>query len=194
MDQDSKASSNLVESLLKTALNRQNVGIVSPLHSNKYGTHKNLSIRSDVTRVMTSGNLLSLAAYKVAGNFCEDYFIDYVDIEYCMRLKYNKFDVIRLEDVILEHNEADILEKRLFSKKYYPTNNNPFRWYYKTRNLFYLRKKYKNIFPKACREEVDTFFRNFIKVLLFEEKKLLKMKMILIGIVDYIKNKKGRKF
>lgn len=193
MDQDSKAPLNLVEELLKTALKNGKVGIVSPLQSNKYDTHLRLADSIDILRVMTSGNLLSLEVYKIVGDFCEAFFIDYVDIEYCMRLKYKNFDVIRLNNVVLEHNEANIVEKQLFFKKYYPTNNLPFRWYYKTRNLLYLRKKYKNIFPAACKEEVDTFVRNFAKVILFEENKFSKVKMMMIGLLDYVKGMKGRK-
>lgn len=194
MDQDSKAPPNLVEELIKAIIKKEKVGIVSPLQSNKYDTHKKFSNSIDVPRVMTSGNLLSLNVFKVVGDFCEDYFIDYVDIEYCMRLKKNNFEVIGLNYIILEHNEANIVEKQLFSKKYYPTNNLPFRWYYKTRNLLYLRKKYKNIFPDACKEEVDTFVRNFVKVILFEGNKFSKVKMIMIGLLDYVKGMKGRKF
>lgn len=194
MDQDSKAPSNLVESLLKTSIIHKNVGIVSPLHSNKYGTQNNLNYSKDLVRVMTSGNLLLLNAYEVVGGFCDDYFIDYIDIEYCMRLYNFGYKIIQLDDVFLEHNEADISEKKLFNKKYYPTNNPYFRWYYKTRNLLYLRNQYKKIFPKPCKEELNVYIRNVIKILLFEDKKILKIKMILVGILDYLKKKKGCKF
>jgi rhamnosyltransferase len=194
MDQDSKAPPNLIEKLNKTAINISNVGIVSPKHSNKFGTHTNILVTKDVIRVMTSGNLLSLEAYKVAGDFNEDYFIDYVDIEYCMRLHHLGFKVIQLDDVILEHSEANIVEKTLFKKNYYPTNNPPFRWYYKSRNLLYLRNQYRKIFSSQCGEELNIFIRNVVKILLFEDKKILKIKMILVGILDYLKKKKGRKF
>jgi rhamnosyltransferase len=194
MDQDSKAPPNLIEKLIKTAVSNTNVGIVSPKHSNKFGTHLNIPLTKDVVRVMTSGNLLSLEAYKVAGDFNEDFFIDYVDIEYCMRLHHFGFNVIQLDNVIIEHNEANIVEKYLFKKKFYPTNNPPFRWYYKSRNLLYLRSQYSKIFPSQCGEELNIFIRNVVKILLFEDKKILKIKMILFGILDYLNKKKGRKF
>lgn len=194
MDQDSSAPQYLVESLIKAALFDADVGIVSPKHSNRYGTHNNIPVLKDVVRVMTSGNLLSLNAYKVSGNFNEDYFIDFVDIEYCLRLYSAGFRVIQLNNLILEHNEANISEKKLFNKKYYPTNNPPLRWYYKSRNLLYLRKQYRKIFPGQCSEELNIFIRNVVKILLFEDKKILKIKMILVGILDYLKKKKGRKF
>jgi rhamnosyltransferase len=195
MDQDSKAPKNLVVSLLKVAEDNSSIGIVSPIHSNKFGTHikKNPEVHGTES-VMTSGNLLSLSAYKKVGEYCNDFFIDYVDIEYCARLNYNKFSVLEIGNVVLEHNEANISEKRFLFKKYFPTNNTPSRMYYKTRNLLYFRERYKRIYPLTLKNEYNTYFRNIIKIILFEKNKVLKLKMILLGIRDYIKRIKGRKF
>ena len=194
MDQDSKAPTNLVECLLNTAKVDENIGIVSPLHSNKYGTHiKHNDDICNVTTVMTSGNLLSLDVFKKVGDFCDEFFIDYVDIEFCIRLNYKNYKIVRLNNVVLEHNEADIFEKKFFSKKFYPTNNAPFRWYYKTRNLLYLRKKYKRIFPSPLKTEYNVYLRNILKIIIFEEQKIIKIKMILIGIKDFLGQKKGCK-
>jgi len=195
MDQDSKAPPNLVESLMKVAESRQNIGIVSPLHSNKFNTHLKLNKGVyEVMSVMTSGNLLSLAAYKKNGGFLNDFFIDYVDVEYCIRLNSNGFKVLRVNDLVLEHNEANISKKKFFSKIFYPTNYQPFRLYYKTRNLMYLREFYKRKFPYPLKEEYKIFVMNFIKILLYENHKLLKIRMILRGGWDYLNKRKGRKF
>jgi len=194
MDQDSKAPVSLVESLIKVAESRKDVGIVSPLHSNKFGTHLKLDKGNyEVMSVMTSGNLLSLDAYKKNGGFLDDFFIDYVDVEYCIRLNYNGFKVLRVNDVILEHNEANISQKNFFSRTYYPPNFQPFRLYYKTRNLLYLRQIYKRKFPYPLKEEYKIFVMNFLKILLYENHKLLKIKMILLGIWDYLNKRKGRR-
>lgn len=193
MDQDSKAPANMINSLLEVARNNKNVGIASPLHSNKYGTH--LAKKDPVEKViiaMTSGNLLSLEAYKKLGQFNEEYFIDYVDIEYCFRMHRYGYEIIRLNDVILEHNEADLSARKIFNRTYYPHNHKPFRLYYKTRNLLYLREKYKNIAPHLLKTEYDSFIRTVIKIILFENERIVKLKMILSGITDYFKKKKGK--
>lgn len=193
MDQDSKAPPNLVELLLNIAKVDENIGIVSPVHSNKYGTHiKNNNNVRKVISVMTSGNLLSLNVFKKIGDFCDGFFIDYVDIEYCIRLNYKNYKVVQLNNVILEHNEANISEKNFLSKKFYPTNNAPFRWYYKTRNLLYLRDKYKKIFPGPLKTEYSTYFRNISKIIIFEKQRITKLKMIILGYYDYRKNIFGK--
>jgi rhamnosyltransferase len=144
--------------------------------------------------VMTSGNLLSLKAFRDVGPFLADFFIDYIDIEYCLKLNYKGYQVLRKNDLILEHNEANLKVRKLFNKNYYPSNNAPIRFYYKTRNLLYLRNQYKNIYSKQMSIEYSAYFRNVIKMLLFEGRKFLKLKMIVLGIGDYLKGAKGRKF
>ncbi|MBI3335000.1 MAG: methyltransferase domain-containing protein [Candidatus Portnoybacteria bacterium] len=44
--------------------------------------------------IQTSGSLLSLHAYQRVGPFCEYFFIDYIDTEYCIRLQKKKFNTI----------------------------------------------------------------------------------------------------
>jgi rhamnosyltransferase len=196
MDQDSKAPSNMVDLLLKARNELENVGIISPLHANRFGTHLNFTERiQKVIITITSGNLLSLDVYKKLGGFTEEYFIDYVDVEYCFRLYCNNYYIIQLNDVILDHNEADLSEVQIFWKKIHPHNHKPFRLYYKTRNLLYLRNKYKNIVPyQMMRIEYDSYLRTIARMILFEKYKLKKLMMVFLGIWDYFTNKKGKRF
>jgi rhamnosyltransferase len=196
MDQDSKAPINLVETLLDTANKSDKAGVISPLHSNIFDTHQR-DIDSKITivnTVMTSGNLISLDAYTKVGGFNEDLFIDYVDVDYCLRLKSSGFNIYKIHSIILEHNEANLKEKKILNMKIYPTNNDPQRIYYKTRNLLYLNSTYSKKYSKIVRNEFSIYLRNLIKILLLEKQKYLKIKMILMGITDYLKKQKGRKF
>ncbi len=195
MDQDSKAPANLVDRLFKKVTESTQFGIASPLHSNKFNTHlKKINDSEEyVNTIMTSGNLLSLKAYNSVGPFQEDFFIDYVDIEYCFRLKKYGYKVVRLNDLILEHDEGNLTIKKMFSKVFYPINNTPLRYYYKTRNLFYLRNLYKHEFKDLLRIEGLVYIKNIGKMILFEDHKFQKINMILTGILDYIRKKKGRK-
>lgn len=66
MDQDSKAPLNLVSSCISIFEGSNNVGLVTPIHGNKYGTHIRPVVgkTEKVTMAMTSGNLISLDVYK----------------------------------------------------------------------------------------------------------------------------------
>jgi rhamnosyltransferase len=195
MDQDSKAPQNLVSELLKVIETDKRIGIVSPLHSNKFDTH--LKKQEKITQemiVMTSGNLLSLDVCQKIGTFRQDFFIDYVDIEYCIRMNYNNYKVLKVNNIILEHNEGNLSEKKFLFWTFYPSNNPPTRLYYKTRNLLFLRDIYKRKFPQPLKSEYDAYLRNVAKIILLEKQKFLKFKMILNGVMDYLKKKKGREF
>jgi rhamnosyltransferase len=196
MDQDSIAPDNLIEVMLQTTIEYDKAGIVSPLHSNIFKTHQKHINRgiSKVDAVMTSGNLLSLDAYKSAGVFNEDFFIDYVDVEYCLRLKSKGFNIYKVHSIVLEHKEANISESKILNRKVYPTNNDPKRIYYKTRNLLYLNSIYRKEYPQIVRDEIRVNIKNLAKILLFEKQKVLKAKMVLLGIKDYMKKRKGFKF
>ncbi|OGU35022.1 MAG: hypothetical protein A2068_07225 [Ignavibacteria bacterium GWB2_35_6b] len=193
MDQDSKAPLNLVSACISVFKGSNNVGLVTPLHANKFGTHiKPIGQIEKTTIAMTSGNLISLDVYKKVGGFEEDYFLDYMDIEYCFKLHLHHYDIIRINDLILDHNEAALTEISLFKKKVHPHNHKPFRWYYKTRNMLLLRKKYKNIFPELYGIEFNSYLRMIVRMILFEKYKIQKIKMVLLGCWDYLNNRRGK--
>lgn len=195
MDQDSKAPLNLVSACVSIFESRNNVGLVTPLHANKYGTHiKPVGKIEKVIIAMTSGNLISLDVYKKVGGYDEDYFLDYMDIEYCFKLHLYHYDVIRINDLVLAHNEAALTEISIFNKKIHPHNHKPFRWYYKTRNIFLLRKKYNNLFPELFSLEFNSYLRMIFRLILFEKYKIQKIRMILLGWWDFWNNRIGKKF
>lgn len=40
-----------------------------------------------------------------------------MDIEYCFKLHLHHYDLIRINDLVLDHNEADLTEISIFKKK-----------------------------------------------------------------------------
>ncbi len=193
MDQDSEFESNSLEVLISTIQENEDVAIYSPFHKNKFFTKPSTNHNvEEVSDVMTSGNLLNLCAVKKVGFFREDYFIDYVDIEYCLRLRKNGYRILRVNSSILIHNEANLLEKNFIGKKIYPPNHKPFRWYYKVRNFFYLKKEYQQDFPDYFIIESRNIRNNIIKFLLYEREKYLKIKFAIKGYLDFRKNVKGK--
>jgi rhamnosyltransferase len=193
MDQDSCAPPYMVTDLLKGTGQFDKIGIISPLHVNKFNTKKTSEAMFNIVlTVMTSGNIINLNAYKDIGGFNEDFFIDHVDTEYCLRLNLKQYQVIQSNEIFLDHNEANIKETAFLFRKFYPYNHSPIRFYYKSRNRLYLKKKYGKLFPELFKIESRMFWRTNLKVILFEDQKILKLKMILYGIIDFLKSKSGR--
>jgi len=189
MDQDSKAASDMIENMLVAVSDIKDIGIISPFHVNKFETKQIPSeIFNEELVVQTSGNLLNLSIYQLIGHFKEEFFIDYVDTEYCLRLNKNGYKVIRVNNALIYHNEADISERIFFRKKIFPHNHAPVRLYFKTRNRFYLRDLYKKYFPDYFKYEFTLFRNMFIKIIIYEKNKLKKIGFALKGYTDYLKN------
>ena len=186
MDQDSFVTPGLVARMIENCGSIEDVGIISPLHRNKFRTQEmHTSIYEEVLSIKTSGNLLNLKIYQKVGPFKEDYFIDYVDIEYGMRLNLLGFKVLRLNNEILEHSEADLTEKEIMGLRLYPWNHQPFRWYYKVRNLLFLEDEYREHYPDFFWKEKIHYVKQYIKIFLFEKDKFKKVKFAFEGLRAY---------
>lgn len=191
MDQDSKATSNMLPNMLKYIKEHDvsNVGIVSPYQ--KQPNEKNcysLKEYENMVVVMTSGNLLNLKAYRETGRFLDKLFIDMVDYEYCLRLNSKGYKVIRVNNAILLHAEGEVLTREGVSK----VIHSPIRTYYYIRNFLYVRKKYKDKYP----DSVKLLQKNCILAartnLIYGSEKLKRIYCILRAFFDYGLNKYGR--
>jgi rhamnosyltransferase len=191
MDQDSSAAPDMVEKML-ACLDGQDssrVGILSPFHVTKAepAPKGNCACR-EVLTVMTSGNLLNLSVYKAVGPFMDELFIDYVDHEFCLRLREKGYITIQSNLALLAHNVGDIHKYWIFIA----TNHSPLRKYYKTRNRFYVVDKYKSVAPWFYYENFVRFVKEVIVIALFEHKKLEKFTMMATGYRDYKKGVLGK--
>jgi len=190
MDQDSTASPDMVKTMLECLKNRDisKVGIISPFHHTKSGHAPGSDPCQEVMTPMTSGNLLNLRAYQAVGTFRDDFFIDFVDNEYCLRLRQQGFSVIRANRATLKHSVGD-------TKKYGPfiaTNHSALRRYYKTRNRFWVFRQYFSAFPGHCLFDMVRLLKEIGSILLFEQYKFLKLRMMWRGWDDYRQNRFGR--
>lgn len=190
MDQDSVAVADMVALMLECLDDRNvaRIGIVSPFHVTKSGHLPGTELCQDVMTPMTSGCLLNLAVYRTVGPFRNDFFIDFVDNEYCLRLRKNGFGVCRANLARLEHSVGD-------TKKYGPfiaTNHSPLRRYYKTRNRFMVFHDYVRDFPGHCIFDMVRLAKEVASIILFEEEKLSKLDMMWRGWRDYRRRRFGK--
>lgn len=191
MDQDSKVTPNMINAMLACldSHKRAEIGIIAPRQV--YTSFHDQRINKpcdEILTTMTSGNLLNLKAYKAVGPFLDKLFIDFVDHEYCMRLKMNGFRIIQANNAVLNHSLGSVTEYRLLWKRFALGNHPPLRRYYITRNKFYLYDHYRKHFPDYFRPFFKYIMYEVLTILLYEENKLGKLRMIVKGYHD---NKKG---
>jgi len=192
IDQDSEATSNVVEKLIEIHHNYKSVGIAAPYPLNRI--HKispqDNSIHQ-INKVITSGALLNLRAYIEVGPFMEELFIDYVDFEYCFRLQMNNYSIYINNDAIIYHSVGNLIKWKLIRFRFYSTNHSPLRLYYRTRNRFRLRFLYKKYYPGFFRSDMINLIKELLKIILVESNKMEKLKMTGLGYLHYKQNKFG---
>ena len=184
LDQDSTVNPELIRTYLKyTTL--PNVGILTcNIIDSTYGVPIN-KYASKVTKVdycITSGSFCSVKAYTETSGFDDWLFIDCVDFDYCLKLKYCGFFTYCIPFDGLQHKVGETRYKKLFYKTIPILNEKPFRHFYIARNTYYLTYKYPKDFPPFI--YIIREFKDRLKILLFEKDKILKIKNRIKGIKD----------
>jgi len=142
-----------------------------------------------VFSLITSGSLYNVDLFKNIGFFKEEFFIDYIDIEFCLRANSLGKKVMIIPGVWVKHrlgyrkNNTSI---KLFNLLF-PTNYSEMRRYYITRNRFFVYREYFSKYPFFVLYDFTAMLLDMIRILLFENNKEEKFKNILLGIFDAIK-------
>ena len=193
MDQDSKFNNQDIANLISYVNNHNcdNIGIISPYHNILTKIKKSDEEIEHPLEVMTSGNLLNLKIYEKVGKFNEDLFIDCVDTWMCLNIKKNGYDIIRLNDVILEHHLGNASIKKIFGKKIICSNHKAIRRYYMMRNTLYLINEFKNDFADYCKY-LKKVQNHQMLIVLFEKDGFKKFRFMLKGKKDFKKGIKGK--
>lgn len=193
MDQDTKFKKNVLSEMCNylSKNNIEDVGLVTPWHKTKLLENKsNLDI--DYPKdVMTSGNLINLEIHKKIGGYDNRYFIDGIDIDYCLNLRMKGYKIVRLNYLVIDHDLGDIKIRNFLGRTYESTNHNYIRNYYMQRNYRYIYEKYHDFDPEFC--EILIHFKSIIfKIIMFEKDKYRKIRNIYRGILDYKKKVIGK--
>lgn len=196
-DQDSFAPKNMIYCMnhFVEQSNLSKIGIVAPLVKffPGYVISDFDSSYREVCSVISSGSYINMNAYYEVGGFNERLFIDEVDIEFCMRLRIMGYKIIELPNLVLEHHLGNSYQLRLFGKHVaFVTNHNYIRRYYMTRNSLFIVKQFWRVLPKESWNLLFGILKDFIKVILFEKDKALKVRAIFIGFYDASCNLMGK--
>ena len=195
MDQDTKFNPNVINKIKEKILETDcsNIGIVTPWHKTKLKVKKSNKKIDYPLDVMTSGNFVNLDIHEKINGFKEWLFIDGVDIEYCLNLAKNKYKVMRLNYLEIDHNLGDIFYRKFFSKDLLITNHSAMRRYYQCRNYHYIKDIYGKDFVQFCNILVKVK-AIILGIILYEKNKFSKLKAYYKGYRDYKLGKKGRSY
>lgn len=140
---------------------------------------------------ITSGTLIYASAFKSIGYFRDDFFIDYVDTEYCLRLVNRGYKIMASRTATLLHNLGERSVHTLFGHKFYPTNHSSIRRYYIARNSVYMWKMYALSNMGWAVFDLLASIYNAFRIVAFENKKQEKIKSSLSGFYDGLRGRVG---
>jgi rhamnosyltransferase len=145
----------------------------------------------DVSTVISSGALYSLDAFRQIGPFREDFFIDYVDTDYCLRAKQRGYKIVVACKARLVHQLGRQQEARLGPLTMHPTFHSPVRWYYISRNRVPMMFSHAWNWPHWLLYEMLINTYGLARLLLFEDHKLAKLLAIVLGTWDGLAHHMG---
>lgn len=144
------------------------------------------------TTAITSGSLMSVAAFERIGPFREDFFIDHVDDEYCLRARSKGFRVILCRRPVIRHPIGAAAAKRLFGKPVWTSRHSASRRYYMIRNFTVLARQYAFSRPGWILSRAGRHFAFAALALLLEPGRPENLRSMAKGMMDGLAGRMGR--
>ena len=142
--------------------------------------------------VITSGSLIPLRAHAVVGSFREEFFIDYVDSEYCFRARSKGYGVIKTRRPIMSHPIGAITRHKWLWMHKWTFNHSADRRYYIARNDTVMLREYGNYrFGLWALKSLGRCFRVCKRIVLYEKMKASKIIAVAQGWYDGVRGHMG---
>ena len=172
-----------IEELIKTIriFNESNYGIC-------YANYNQSISRPEITLLprdigIFSGSILKLEVINKIGNYRSDFFMEGFDIEYSLRLMSNNIYGCMCSDWNIQQEFGGGRYFNFFRKKIFIDDHKPIRYYYRGNSLKKIIKEYSNNKTrKHVVKIVIAHIKMLLKVLLFENRKLLKFENYFKGL------------
>lgn len=203
-DDDTEIPNKYVDIMLGEykKLKNDNISILLPKIKHKNSKKKTIYIEYDkklkirtnikenninVLVGMASGSLIKSEVIRKIGLFKEDYFIEYIDYEFCLRNIKNGYLNLLVSKIQLNQRVGNTKDIKIGKVIISPSGHNPERIFYKIRNFIWLGKEYKKIFPEYIIYELFKNIWIILRSLIFEKNKKARLKYIKKGVLQGVK-------
>jgi rhamnosyltransferase len=201
MDQDAAPTDEIVSVACRTFERYPSPDRIAVIGSTSFADHLALSKGAasrgrswiEVSNVITAGSFVSLAAVRSIGGFREDFFVDYVDTEFCLRARARGYRVLASRAPAMTHRIGQPTERWIGRRAVHPTNHSTVRRYYITRNRFLVWRRYCRTDPRFVAEDIIASQKELVKLVLFEEDRIAKVRAILAGLRDGVRAVAGKR-
>ncbi len=132
--------------------------------------------------VCSSGSLIPIQVIEKIGDMNENFFIYFIDTEFCLRARSNNMDIIAVKNAVLQHNIGQRSNHKLWLFSVSTTNHPPAARYLLARNRLYLWQNYYYTQTAFVIFDILRFHSEILRILLFETHKCAKIKATFTGI------------
>jgi len=200
-DQDSAIPEHYFEELFD-AYNAcpmpEKIGMIVPGQYSAQGTsatkpaHSGKPQFSFVMATMSSGSLIKSSVFTKMGFYDDALFIDYVDVDFCLRLQKHAFRILSATQVALIH-ELGTKQTRLFPGFQLSFRiHTAWRYYYILRNRVIVCRRYAVKFPLLILWHSIWIPLELVRIACLEKERLVKLSAAFKGIWDGVCGKTGR--
>ena len=131
---------------------------------------------------IASGSLIRSAALRSVGTMREDFFIDYVDVEFGLRLKAAGWKILVVPGALLEHRLGNPSRHRAGGKSFKATNHDAARRFTIFRNRARLWRSYLRTRPGWVLADLAAAAADVLRILCFEDRKRAKLERAAVGL------------
>jgi rhamnosyltransferase len=199
LDQDSVIPDGLIDGLAED-LGDPGIGVVGPspvdaatgkMYETLAGRHDRLDDRD---MVITSGMLLRRSCLERVPGFREDFFVDYVDLDFCLRLRRAGIRIVRDLALDLPHSIGDVRVHPFLGRSARVGHYAAWRHYWIARNGTILIRENMRAMPVWAITNVLFMSRWFVQLVLFEPNRRTHTAAFVRGLRDGLTRRVTRDF
>lgn len=201
LDQDTVIDDDLLEGLadaFSACPDRARIGLLAPNYRSLGGAR--LAYPSDVAwqtvaSAVTSGTLAPLSVIDRLGGMREAFFIEGIDIEYCLRVRAAGMWVVATGRPLMTHGAGAAEERRLFGRTVLVGHHPPWRCFLQYRNLAWILLRYGRTDLRWAGLTCLNMLKRICLVTIFEQQRGAKiwamLRGTLVGVVQALLRKEG---
>ena len=202
LDQDTDVDEDLVSVLMGVHQSHPDTDRLAVVGAGYAGDSRRVLSRSvdsrlecdEVETVIQSGSLLRLETFKIIGPFREEFFIDYVDSEYCARARRKGYLSLQTKRPLMFHKIGSPARHRFLWMTKNTLNHSADRLYYQARNgTVMLRESGTYRAGLWSVKALSRALRSCKRVIMFEHHKAAKVFAVLQGWCDGVRGRLGRR-
>jgi rhamnosyltransferase len=194
LDQDSDLNDGMLTSLIEVRAAYPDPGRVAVIGAG-FGAETPTATGAawqEVESVITSGSLIPLALHALLGPFRDEFFIDYVDSEYCFRGRAQGYRVLRTTKSLMSHTIGAPTRHDVLGAARWTTNHSPDRRYYIARNDTVMLREYGGYaFGTWALKSLTRRLKTCQRIMLYEQSKSRKIAAVSAGWWDGVRGRMG---